>query len=113
MPERSKAVVFLGSSLDDLRGFPSSARRQLGYQLDRVQQGHDPDDWKPMAAIGAGAREIRVRDATGAYRAVYVAQFAGAVYVLHCFQKKSARTGRADIALAQRRYRQLRKDLAP
>lgn len=113
MPERLKAITFLGTSLADLRSFPAGVRRQIGYQLDRVQQGRDPDDWKPMRAIGGGAREIRVREASGAYRAVYVAQFAAAIFVLHCFQKKSARTSRADVALAQRRYGQLRKELMP
>lgn len=53
-----KPIAFLGGSLDDLRGFPADARRQAGYQLDRVQRGHDPDDWRPMQSIGSGAREI-------------------------------------------------------
>lgn len=60
-----KPVEFRGSALDDLRAFPPSARRAAGYQIDLVQQGLDPDDWKPMAVIGSGVREIRIRDATG------------------------------------------------
>ena len=104
-----KFVVFLGDSLDRVRAFPQRARRDAGYQLDRVQRGLNPDDWKPMAAIGPGTREIRVRDATGAYRVVYVANFAEAVYVLHAFQKKTQRASTRDLALAQLRYRELKQ----
>lgn len=60
-----------------------------------------------MRTIGVGVREIRLRDASGAFRIVYVATFADAVYVLHCFRKQSARTCKADIELAARRYRAL------
>jgi phage-related protein len=104
-----KPVVFLGDSLDHIRAFPQRSRRDAGFQLDRVQRGLDPDDWKPMAAIGPGVREIRVRDATGAYRVVYVASFAEAIYVLHAFQKKTQRTSPRDMALAQSRFRDLKQ----
>ena len=86
-----KPVVFLGDSLDRLRAFPQQARRNSGYQLDRVQRGLDPDDWKPMTTVGPGVREIRMRDAAGAYRVVFVANLGEAVYVLHAFQKKTQR----------------------
>jgi phage-related protein len=76
-----------------------------------VQNGRDPDDWKPMTSIGQGVREIRVRDEAGAFRVIYVAKFAEAVFVLHCFEKKSQRTSRPDIDLATRRYRELVKEL--
>lgn len=69
-----------------------------------VQVGRDPDNWKPMASVGAGACEIRVRDPTGAYRVIYVARFADAVYVLHAFCKKTPKTARADLNLAKQRY---------
>lgn len=88
MTEAAKPVVFLGSALDDLREFPSSARREAGFQLDLVQNGRDPDDWKPMTTIGPGVREIRVRDEAGAFRVIYVAKFAAAVFVLHCFGRR-------------------------
>lgn len=83
-----KPVAFLGSALDDLRAFPQNARRMAGYQIERVQRGLDPDDWKPMTSVGPGVREIRVRDTSGAFRVLYVAQRAEAVYVLHAFQKE-------------------------
>ena len=106
-----KPVEFRGSSLDDLRTFPLSARREAGHQLDQVQHGQEPDDWKPMPTIGQGVREIRIRDAAGAFRVVYVAKFSDAVYVLHCFQKKSQKTSKPDLDLAESRYRDLLKEL--
>jgi phage-related protein len=107
----SKPVEFRGSALDDLRAFPSAARREAGYQLDQIQHGREPDDWKPMNAVGRGVREIRIRDAAGAYRVLYVAKFDDAVYVLHCFQKKTQKTSKADLNLAAQRYRDLLKEL--
>lgn len=106
-----KTIAFRGSALDDLRGFPESARRDAGYQLDRVQHGHEPDDWKPMPGIGPGVSEIRIRDASGAFRIVYVAKFSDAIHVLHCFQKKTQRTSKQDLDLAATRYRDLLKEL--
>jgi phage-related protein len=107
-----KPVVFLGDSLDNVRAFPNQSRRDVGFQLDRVQRGFDPDDWKPMKTIGPGIREIRVRDASGAYRVIYVATFAEAVYVLHAFAKKTHRTSPRDLALAQSRLRDLKHGAA-
>lgn len=107
-----KPVQFRGSALDDLRSFPLSARREAGFQIDLVQHGQMPEDWKPMPTIGQGVQEIRIRDAAGAFRVVYVAKFADAVYVLHCFQKKTQRTSKPDLDLAESRYRDLLKELA-
>ena len=86
------------------------ARREAGYQIDRVQHGLEPDDWKPMPAIGMGVREIRVRESDGIFRVVYVTTLRDAVYVLHCFQKKTQKTSRLDLALAEKRYRDLMKE---
>lgn len=108
-----KPVEFRSRSLDDLRTFPVSARREAGHQIDRVQHGLEPDDWKPMATVGSGVREIRIRDESGIFRVVYVAKLADAVYVLHCFQKKTRKTDKADIDLAKNRYRDLIKELNP
>jgi phage-related protein len=104
-----KPVVFLGDSLERVRAFPERARRDAGFQIDRLQRGLEPDDWKPMTAIGPGVREIRVRQASGAYRVIYVANFAEAVYVLHAFAKKTQRTSPRDPALAQFRLRELKR----
>jgi phage-related protein len=106
-----KALKFRGSALDDLRNFPASARREAGYQLDRVQNEQAPSDWKPMATVGKGVQEIRIRDEAGAFRVIYVAKFADAVYVLHCFQKKTQKTGKSDLDLATKRYADLLREL--
>ncbi|MDH2235647.1 type II toxin-antitoxin system RelE/ParE family toxin [Pigmentiphaga sp. GD03639] len=106
-----KSVEFRGSALDDLRAFPLGPRREAGHQLDQVQNGQEPDDWKPMPTVGQGVREIRIRDAAGAFRIIYIAKFADAVYVLHCFQKKTEKTSKADLELASKRYRDLLKEL--
>lgn len=111
MPGAIKLVEFCGSALADLRAFPDAVRREAGFQLDRVQHGRDPGDWRPMTSIGAGVREIRIRGADGAFRVIYVAKFAEAVFVLHCFQKKSQKTSREDLDLAAERYKVLRKEL--
>ena len=92
-----KPIDFSGPSRDDLRSFPVTARREAGLQLDRVQRGLEPTDWKPMTAIGAAVKEIRVRDAVGIFRVIYVAKLIDVVVVLHCFQKK-------DTADRQERY---------
>jgi phage-related protein len=103
--------VFRGTALRDLQRFPETARREAGFQLFQVQAGDDPDDWKPMNTIGSGVREIRIRDLEGAFRVMYVAKFADAIYVLHCFQKKSQKTSSDDLDLASTRYNELVKEL--
>lgn len=105
MPVTRKPLHFLGSSLDDLRAFPDEARRDAGFNLDFVQRGMEPLDWKPMQAVGPGVKEIRVRDAAGAFRVIYLAARPEAVYVLHSFQKKTRKTRKADIDLAAGRLR--------
>lgn len=99
-----KPIAFLGDSLRNLREFPDDAKRDAGYQLDRVQHGLQPDDFRPMPTIGKGVEEIRVRDDTGAYRVIYTARLADAVYVLHAFQKKTRATSKRDIELAKQRF---------
>ncbi len=106
-----KPVVFCGSSLDDLRAFPLPAKREAGHQIDQIQNGQEPDDWKPMKDVGRGVKEIRIRDASGIFRVIYVARFVDAVYVLHCFQKKTMKTSRSDLDLASKRYRNLLQEL--
>jgi phage-related protein len=100
-----KPVRFIGSAKEALTAFPRSIRLRAGHELFLVQVGRNPDDWKPMSAIGPGACEIRIRDQAGAFRVIYVARFEDAVYVLHAFQKKSSKTSRSDLNLAKQRYR--------
>ena len=102
-----RPVRFLGDSLKCLRDFPESARHDAGYQLDKVQRGAQPDDFKPLGAVGKGVEEIRITDDSGAYRVIYVARRTDAVYVLHAFQKKTQATPKRDIDTAKRRFAQL------
>jgi len=104
-----KELRFVGTSLQDLSRFPAEAKRVAGFELWQVQNGLDPSDWKPMPGVGLGVREIRIH-VGGAWRVLYVARFADAVYVLHAFGKKAQRTLRSDIELAARRYRGIAKE---
>ena len=102
-----RPVRFLGDSLKCLRDFPEDARHDAGYQLDKVQRGQQPDDFKPMPGIGNGVAEIRVTEPSGAFRVIYVARHIEAVYVLHAFQKKTQTTAKRDLDVARMRFRQL------
>jgi phage-related protein len=102
-----KLLRFLGDSLKCLREFPEDARHDAGYQLDKVQRGEQPEDFKPMPSIGKGVEELRVWDDSGTYRVIYTARLADAVYVLHAFQKKTHATAKRDVELARRRYTDL------
>lgn len=106
MPD--KPLIWLGSSRRDLRAFPALARRLAGFQLRRVQQGLDPDDWKPMQTIGPGVREIRIHVA-GARRVFYLATRAEAIYVLHAFEKKTYKTSAHDLQIGRDRFAALGK----
>lgn len=103
MPEE-KTIVWMGSSLEDVLAFPLTVRKEVGYQLHRVQYGIEPRDWKPFSEVGAGVNEIRVRDISGIYRVMYVAKFDEAIYVLHSFQKKTPLTDKHDKDIARMRY---------
>src|SRR6185503_2055790 len=106
MPD--KELFWLGSSLKDLHDFAALARRLAGFQLRRVQQGLDPDDWKPMQTVGPGVREIRIH-VGGAHRVFYVAKRPEAIYVLHAFEKKTQKTSAHDLRIGRERFRALRK----
>jgi len=100
-----KEIRWVGSAYDDLLEFPEEPRRDASFQLSKVQSGLDPENWKPFGEVGAGAREIRIRDSSGIFRVMYVAKFEEAVYVLHCFQKKTQTTSKRDKEIAEARYR--------
>ncbi|MBI3154726.1 MAG: type II toxin-antitoxin system RelE/ParE family toxin [Burkholderiales bacterium] len=102
-----KPIRFLGNSLDALREFPLDARHDAGYQLDQVQRGRQPSDFKPMPSVGKGVEELRVWDETGTYRVVCIARLPEAVYVLHAFQKKTQATSRRDVEIARNRHAEL------
>lgn len=84
-------IEFRGSSLEDFRAFPLATKREAGHQLDLVQIGQEPDDWKSMNTVGQGVREIRIRDSSGIFRVVYVAKFSDAIYILHVSKRSLKR----------------------
>ena len=114
MTERTplKPVVWMGSSLDELRAFPEAVRSELGYAVYAVQLGVHPPQAKRLKGDLSGIIEI-VEDFDGeTYRAIYTVKLQGVVYVLHAFQKKSKRgiaTPRRDIELIKARYAQARR----
>jgi phage-related protein len=99
-----KPIVWMGDSLDVIRGFSMAGRQRAGFELGRVQAGQEPTDWKPMPTVGPGVREVRVH-AENEYRVLYVASFRRCVYVLHAFAKKSGRTSKADLETGKNRLR--------
>ena len=105
-----KPIRFVGDSLKRLREFPEAVRHDAGYQLDKVQRGEQPDDFKPMPSIGKGVEEIRLWDDAGTFRVIYIARIGDEVVVLHAFQKKTPTTSRRDIELARARWSQLKKE---
>ena len=102
-----KPVIWMGGSKVDLKAFPAAVIDDLGHQLFLVQCGLEPDDWKPMTTVGTGVKEVRVKDVAGVFRIVYLATRAEAVYVLHCFQKKTQQTAQRDIELARKRLQDI------
>lgn len=101
-----RLLKFVDSSLDDLRDFPEEARRTAGFELRTIQNGLEPRDWKLVASVGPGVREIRIH-VLGEWRIIYVANIRDAIYVLHAFQKKTQKTSQRDIELARKRYKQI------
>lgn len=99
-----RPIAWMGSAFDDLLGFPEEIRRDAGYQLHRLQAGLEAADWKPISEIGKGVAEIRLRGDTGAYRIIYLARYEDAVYVLHCFKKKTQRISGHDKYIAKARF---------
>lgn len=104
---RHKDVVFVGSALKDLKAFPVDARRAVGFQLDLLQHGDEPFDWRPMKTVGRGVNEIRITEESGAFRVFYVVNRPEAIYVLHAFQKTTQKIETRDIELARARYQKI------
>ena len=105
-----KPVRFLGDSLKRIREFPADVKQDTGYQLDKLQRGQKPDDFKPMPVVGKGVEEIRIWDDSGTYRVIYTARRHDAVYVLHAFQKKTQRTPQHEIDVAKARFNELMRE---
>lgn len=99
-----KPIHWIGTTLEDIKQFPDNIKREIGFDLDLVQQGLLPRDYKAMQNLGSGIMEIRVRDISGAFRLIYVAKFENAIYCLHSFQKKTQKTSPKDLAIIKTRY---------
>jgi len=109
-----KPLRWVGSSKDDLSGFPGEVRRWIGGALWEAQLGRKAPYAKPMKGFGdAGVLEV-VDDFDGdSFRAVYTVRFSKAVYVLHAFQKKSKRgiaTPKAELELIAARFKRAKED---
>lgn len=104
-----KEIYWVGSCYKDLQEFPKQAKQDAGYQLHRVQNGLEPEDWKPFKTVGSGVKEIRISDDGNTYRVMYIAKFEERIYVLHSFQKKTQKTRQKDIDIAKVRYKAIVK----
>lgn len=100
-------VAWLGDSRDALRSFPVRVQGDLGYALYQVQLGQRPPDSKPMKTVGAGVYELRDQDERAWYRVFYLKKIADVIYVLHCFEKRTAQTEKKDIEVAKERFKRV------
>ena len=100
-----KNIIFIGQSKNIIKSFPQAAKRNTGYQLDKIQNGKEPSDWKPVNTIGTGVREIRIKDKEGIYRVIYISKFKQSIYVLHAFKKKARKTSKHDIDVVKTAYK--------
>ncbi|MEP7366777.1 MAG: type II toxin-antitoxin system RelE/ParE family toxin [Acidobacteriota bacterium] len=103
-----KPIRWEGDSLQLVRLYPEPVRQMIGYELELLQRGIEPTDWKPMGSVGPSVNELRFHH-EGEYRVLYVAKYQEAIYVLHVFQKKSRKTARTDLELAKLRWERLRR----
>lgn len=103
-----RELAWVGRSREDLRAFPADSRREAGHQLNLVQLGLEPDDYRPMPSVGPGVVEIRIHLETE-LRVFYVAKYADTVFVLHAFEKKTRRTSQHDIDLGKERLKEVRR----
>ena len=107
--EDMNGLYWCGSSLDDLRAFPKTAKISLGREIDRLERGALPSNYKPLKNLGkgiTGVYEIRVRDKGNIYRTAYLAKIGAEIVILHCWQKKTPATAESDKKIIVKRYRE-------
>jgi len=106
-PTEEKEIIFWPQNLTDeiKNDWPVEMRKEGGFQLGRVQQGLEPNNYRPMPTIGAGVKEIKLQDeGKNQYRLIYIAKFEEAIYVFHVITKKTTEsTSKHDIELAKKR----------
>jgi|SRR5690554_972762 len=106
-----RRVSFVGQSLDDLKQFPENVKREAGYQLDKVQRGLIPNDWKSTSNMGVGVKEIQIKDATGIYRVIYVTKYLDTLFVLHAFKKKTQKIAKKDMNIIKERLKIIEQEI--
>lgn len=110
-PSPEKEVIWFPENLTEeiKQNWPVELRKEVGFQLGRVQQGLDPDHFREMPSIGSGVREIKLQDRNKSqYRLIYVAKFAEGIYAFHVITKKTTeRTSKADLDVARMRYKEI------
>ncbi len=107
MDKELKPIYWAGTSKNELLAFPDPAKQDAGYQLHRLQSGRVPQDWKPLKDLGksiTGVYEVRIWDSDATFRLAYVTKFGGFVTVLHCWQKETRTTSKADKHVIVSRY---------
>jgi phage-related protein len=92
--------------------WPDLVRKDVGFQLGRVQQGLDPDHFREVPSIAVGVREIKLQDKNKSqYRLIYIAKFAEGIYVFHVITKKTTeKTSKEDLEIAKKRYKEIVED---
>lgn len=112
MKEAKEAiVVWEGDSLDVVREFPRDIREDLGLDIRRMQQGERPLSFRPMKSIAPGVFELKQMDENGWYRLIYLSRVGDRIFMLHAFQKKSAKTSKNDLKVASDRFKAVRARL--
>ncbi len=101
-----KKITWLGNTHEIVKSYSGIIKQEIGYNLDKVQRGLEPHDWKPMSSVGRGVKEIIIHE-ENEYRVFYVAKFEESVYVLHVFVKKTQQTLKRDIDLGKKRYSEM------
>jgi phage-related protein len=103
---------FEGDALEVLSSFPDQVKRELGFSLRQLQIGREPtSETRSMSSIGAGVYELKESDERAWYRAIYLSKVGNTIYVLHCFEKESRKTGRRDIEVARQRLKRVKQRL--
>lgn len=101
-----KRIIWIGNTYQTILSFPKGAKQITGYNLDRVQRGLEPSDWKPMTSVGKGVKEIRIHT-QNEYRVIYTANFEEGIYILHALIKKTQKTSQKDIDIAKQRFKEV------
>ncbi len=112
MKQPRAEIDFRGDSLEVLSSFPIPVKATFGYNLRRLQNGEDLlCKWRAMPSLGRGVVELKEQDARSWYRLMYLTQVEGVLYVLHCFEKNSAKTDRRDLETAAKRLSEVRAEI--